>query len=121
MPSPLESKYRKAADANSVRRRLTVWRPERLKELMNAIAEIAKRQSVVEALLRCYKQWGSPLFGSSCRFGPSCSEYTAQAVVELGWWRGGALAIKRVLRCHPLGASGYDPVPQGSCREQLRP
>jgi len=81
---------------------------------------MAMPQSAVETLLRTYKQFVSPFFGNSCRFSPSCSEYAAQAVVELGWWRGGALAVKRVLRCHPLGASGYDPVPSCLCGEQIR-
>ncbi|TMH11520.1 MAG: membrane protein insertion efficiency factor YidD, partial [Betaproteobacteria bacterium] len=53
---------------------------------------MANRESTVEALLRFYKLWISPVFGDSCRFSPSCSEYAAQAVIERGWWRGGMLA-----------------------------
>lgn len=65
-----------------------------------------------EVLLRWYKRWLSPVFGNSCRFTPTCSEYSAQAVAEHGWIRGGALAVRRLLRCHPLGAAGFDPVPE---------
>ncbi|PYX36491.1 MAG: membrane protein insertion efficiency factor YidD [Acidobacteria bacterium] len=82
---------------------------------------MANRQSVVEVLLRSYKRWISPLFSHACRFTPTCSEYAAQAVMERGWWCGGVLAIRRLLRCHPLGPSGYDPLPEDSDSEQLRP
>jgi uncharacterized protein len=89
--------------------------------VITTLTEIANRQSAVEALFRCYKFLISPLFGNSCRFTPTCSEYAAQAVAEHGWWRGGALAVQRVLRCHPFGTSGLDPVPHISQHEQLRP
>lgn len=89
--------------------------------MITVFTEIANRQSTVEVLLRFYKLWISPVFGNSCRFSPSCSEYAAQAVIERGWLRGGMLAVRRVLRCHPFGASGYDPVPHAPHHEQLRP
>ena len=79
-----------------------------------------ERERIVESLLQCYKRWISPLFAHSCRFSPTCSEYAAQAVVELGWWRGSGAAVKRLLRCHPFGASGYDPVPRCSHCEEIR-
>ncbi len=49
--------------------------------------------------------------GSNCRFHPTCSEYTIQAVNEHGVYRGLILGVKRISKCHPLGPKGYDPVP----------
>jgi len=51
------------------------------------------------------------LFGSACRFEPSCSRFAAGAIRDHGLGRGAALTIKRLARCHPLGGHGYDPVP----------
>ncbi|MHB8383972.1 MAG: membrane protein insertion efficiency factor YidD [Candidatus Binataceae bacterium] len=51
------------------------------------------------------------MFGRACRFEPSCSNYAALAIKRHGIVRGGAMAAKRLARCHPLGAHGYDPVP----------
>jgi uncharacterized protein len=67
-------------------------------------------QDRAETLLRWYKRWLSPVFGNSCRFTPTCSEYAAQAVAEHGWIPGAGLALRRLLRCHPWGAAGFDPV-----------
>jgi len=53
----------------------------------------------------------SPLLPSSCRYTPTCSEYSKQAVLKHGLLKGGKLAIKRIGSCHPWGGSGYDPVP----------
>ncbi|HHL52797.1 MAG TPA: membrane protein insertion efficiency factor YidD [Flammeovirgaceae bacterium] len=53
----------------------------------------------------------SPLLPASCRFTPTCSEYTRQAILKHGLLKGGKLAMKRISRCHPWGGSGYDPVP----------
>ena len=53
----------------------------------------------------------SMLLPPSCRYTPSCSAYAIGAIERYGAWRGGLLAIKRLLRCHPWGGSGYDPVP----------
>lgn len=60
---------------------------------------------------RVYKLTLSPWFGRSCRFQPTCSDYAAEALILHGPVRGGWLAARRFLRCHPLGAAGYDPVP----------
>lgn len=53
----------------------------------------------------------SPLLPASCRFTPSCSEYTKEAILKHGIFKGTALGIKRIARCNPWGGSGYDPVP----------
>lgn len=62
--------------------------------------------------LRGYKQHLSPSLPPACRFLPSCSEYAMQAVERFGALRGGYLATRRLLRCHPLHKGGYDPVPK---------
>ncbi|NJD09150.1 MAG: membrane protein insertion efficiency factor YidD [Gemmatimonadetes bacterium] len=64
------------------------------------------------ALIRAYQRGLSPLLPPSCRYSPTCSEYALQAVQRFGAARGGALAVRRLLRCHPWGGSGYDPVPE---------
>ncbi len=70
---------------------------------------IAARLS--EAVIALYRRWISPLLGRHCRFYPSCSAYAAQAIRRYGALRGGALAARRLLRCHPLHPGGVDPVP----------
>lgn len=62
-------------------------------------------------LIRLYRAAVSPLLPSSCRYVPTCSEYAETAVRRFGALRGGWMALRRVLRCHPLGGSGPDPVP----------
>ena len=63
------------------------------------------------ALIRAYRWLVSPLLGPACRFEPSCSRYAEAAVVRYGALRGSWLALRRLGRCHPLGGSGFDPVP----------
>ena len=60
---------------------------------------------------RAYKLTLSPWIGRQCRFLPTCSDYAAQALIDHGPLRGAALAAWRLMRCHPFGGSGYDPVP----------
>jgi len=63
------------------------------------------------ALIRVYQYAISPILGRSCRFLPSCSEYAVEALQTHGLLRGGWMAVRRVGRCHPWHAGGYDPVP----------
>ncbi|HEX6441026.1 MAG TPA: membrane protein insertion efficiency factor YidD [Stellaceae bacterium] len=63
------------------------------------------------ATIRAYQLLVRPLLPSSCRYYPSCSHYAAEAVTRHGPWQGTWLALRRLLRCHPWGGSGYDPVP----------
>ena len=60
--------------------------------------------------IRVYQQAVSPYLPSMCRFEPSCSQYTAEAVERYGIVRGSWLGLKRVSRCRPMGGQGYDPV-----------
>ncbi len=62
-------------------------------------------------LIQGYRNFISPLFPPSCRFQPTCSQYALEAVEKFGVLTGSWLAIKRILRCHPLHPGGYDPVP----------
>jgi putative membrane protein insertion efficiency factor len=60
-----------------------------------------------------------PILGSNCRFEPSCSDYALEAIREYGAVRGGWMAFRRILRCNPWHAGGYDPVPHaGDCRHE---
>ncbi len=61
--------------------------------------------------IRAYQRVLSPLLPRRCRFYPSCSEYAAQAVLKHGVFRGGWLALRRLVRCGPWHPGGYDPVP----------
>lgn len=65
----------------------------------------------IRAAHRAYKVVLSPLIGRQCRFLPTCSDYTAEALIVHGPMRGANLAFKRLCRCNPWGGSGYDPVP----------
>lgn len=61
--------------------------------------------------IKFYRLVISPMLPPSCRYTPTCSEYAMLAIEKYGVFKGGYLAIKRILRCHPWGGSGYDPVP----------
>jgi len=62
------------------------------------------------ALIRAYRRFISPLLPRSCRFTPSCSLYTLQAIEKYGLLRGGFMGARRLLRCHPFSKGGFDPV-----------
>lgn len=62
-------------------------------------------------LIRFYQYALSPLMGRSCRYAPTCSEYTVEAIRKYGAIKGGWLGAKRIGRCHPWHPGGYDPVP----------
>ncbi len=66
---------------------------------------------VMLAFIRFYRRGISPFTPPSCRFTPTCSAYAEEAIGRYGALRGGWLALRRLLKCHPLGPSGYDPVP----------
>ena len=62
--------------------------------------------------VRAYRLLLSPWFGQNCRYQPTCSAYALEALERHGALRGGWLALRRILRCHPWGSSGFDPVPK---------
>jgi putative membrane protein insertion efficiency factor len=68
-------------------------------------------KTLVLALIRAYRLLLSPLLPPACRFTPTCSEYSYEAIARYGVLKGGRLSIRRLLRCHPFHPGGYDPVP----------
>ena len=61
-------------------------------------------------IIKIYQYFISPLLGSKCRFLPTCSEYTKEAILKFGLIRGISLGFKRIIKCHPWGKSGHDPI-----------
>ncbi|MDO4216978.1 MAG: membrane protein insertion efficiency factor YidD [Bacteroidales bacterium] len=76
-----------------------------MKYLSNAL------QWLMLALIAFYQNCISPLTPPACRYTPTCSQYAKEAITKYGPFKGGWLALKRILRCNPFGGSGYDPVP----------
>lgn len=76
----------------------------------------------MRGLIRLYQLFVSPLLGPRCRYWPSCSAYAAEAIATHGALVGSGLALRRLLRCHPWGGSGFDPVPAAptTCRHSPR-
>lgn len=68
-------------------------------------------KSLFLALIRGYQRYLSPALGGNCIYQPSCSHYTYEAIEKYGPWRGTWLGVKRIARCHPFHAGGFDPVP----------
>ena len=63
-------------------------------------------------IITIYQKFFSPLFGSNCRFHPTCSAYTKEAIERFGTYHGIILGFKRIIKCRPGGDCGYDPVPE---------
>ncbi|MBW5471726.1 membrane protein insertion efficiency factor YidD [Brevibacillus formosus] len=66
---------------------------------------------IMVGLIRGYQLMISPYKPPSCRFAPTCSHYAIESIRRFGAWRGGWLALRRILKCHPFHPGGYDPVP----------
>ena len=77
-----------------------------------------KMQKLVSSCIKFYQRWISPAFPPHCRYTPSCSEYTFEAVQKFGTVRGVLMGLRRLLRCHPLHPGGYDPVPESTDEKQ---
>ncbi len=84
-------------------------RPTRMNRVLGWIKSLLGL--LFTGLIRFYQVAISPMTQSSCRYTPTCSQYALEAVSKYGPFKGGWLAIKRLLRCHPWGGHGYDPVP----------
>ena len=67
-------------------------------------------KTIVIYLIKFYQFTISPLIGFNCRFVPTCSNYAIQSIEQKGLFKGFYFSLKRILRCHPFGGSGYDPV-----------
>jgi putative membrane protein insertion efficiency factor len=68
-------------------------------------------RAVFLAVIRFYRRGISPYTPPSCRYTPTCSAYAQEAIEKYGVGRGAWMALRRLLRCHPFGGKGYDPVP----------
>jgi len=77
---------------------------------LNFLSAIVK--SIFIFLIKVYQLFLSPFFGRQCRFTPTCSNYSKEAIEMHGPFRGVILTVKRLLRCHPWSKSGHDPVPE---------
>ncbi|MBI5662188.1 membrane protein insertion efficiency factor YidD [Ignavibacterium album] len=80
-----------------------------IKDILNKTLKVLAFPFIL--LIKIYQIFISPLFPSSCRYTPTCSHYTLEALKKYGLLKGLWLGIKRISRCHPWGGSGYDPVP----------
>jgi putative membrane protein insertion efficiency factor len=70
---------------------------------------VSRPASWVVAGIAAYQRWASPWLPPACRYWPTCSEYARLAIARRGLMVGGAAAVGRLLRCHPVGAGGIDP------------
>lgn len=78
---------------------------------MNSFNLIELPKKIALGIIAAYRYCISPLLPPSCRFTPSCSRYAAEAITRYGLLKGSFLALKRIVKCHPLCSGGYDPVP----------
>lgn len=69
-------------------------------------------RKIISGIIGLYRYLVSPFLGPNCRYTPTCSEYAQTSVMRFGVFKGGWLALKRIMSCHPWGSSGYDPVPE---------
>ena len=84
--------------------------PSRDKSADHRPLSLAGRLAV--GLIWLYRHSLSLVMGRGCRYAPTCSDYTEQAIRKFGFWAGGWLGLSRILRCNPWGASGFDPLPE---------
>lgn len=83
-----------------------------MKQIFKQIFSLPGRllKLIMILLIKCYQWFISPYIGPHCRFYPTCSAYALQAIEKYGPIKGGVMALKRILRCHPWHKGGYDPV-----------
>lgn len=67
-------------------------------------------KTIMIFIIKLYRKYISPMKPPSCRFYPTCSQYAVEAIERYGAFRGGYMALRRILRCHPFNPGGYDPV-----------
>ena len=82
------------------------------------LLELPKKSAL--GFIKLYKGAVSPYLPGACRYTPTCSEYAATAIERYGIARGGAMAMKRILRCNPFHRGGYDPVPSALSQEDIK-
>ncbi|WP_083921153.1 membrane protein insertion efficiency factor YidD [Hahella ganghwensis] len=80
--------------------------------LIDLVRQLPKKALLL--IVQCYRYAISPMMGNHCRFYPSCSHYTFEAISRYGAIKGSYLGVRRLLRCHPWSTGGIDPVPECS-------